>query len=500
MMKTKKAYPEDFRTSAAFAMTPWTWAFSGVVFSIFMQYLTDYSGIDSAVGQVGFAAAFGTIFLIFSRIVDALDDPLQAWIMDSAKECKFGKYRRFTVFSILLIAAGLIAMFSMPASVKSNKIALAVWVVLAYICMECGNAFFGAPIILQKATTDPRVRSKLMSIFRFSVIVAVVPASFIVTIVTAVNNKMNNIGKAFSVTVTVIVLIYVLISMIGLVLLREPYRPQESTEGEDGAKKMMPLGDIFKMLRTNKPLWVHMLAMVLGTSATGLASMVVLYFIKWVYCANMVTGEVNNIAYAGIYGLYALIGLLPNFLGPVLSPILVKWTGSVDRACRVCYLAVSVGFLALFVLYITGILQSSYWIFLILMFLINIPAATATVPTLLLNAECGDYAEFTTGKVMTAMTNAVNNIVTKAQTAINTAIPGILLVIVGYSVDAVTGNYAGDLSRLPSMVNGLAILMTVVPAVVGVASWALYKFLYPITPAVRADMTETLRKRRSGEE
>lgn len=494
--RAKKMYPEDFRTSVGFAMTPWTWAFSGVVFSIFMQYLTDYSGIDSAVGQVGFAAAFGTIFLFISRIVDAVDDPLQAWIMDSAKECKFGKYRKFTVISVVMIAIGLIFLFSMPDAVKASKAGLVIWVFLGYIIMECGNAFFGAQIILQKATTNPNIRTKLMSIFRFSLIIAVIPATFIIPIVTAVNGSINNMGKAFSVTVFVVVMCYLVISLIGILCLREPYRPQQTDEKEEGEK--LSVREIIEMLKTNKPLWIHMLAMVLGTSTSGLAGMVVIYFIKWVYCANMATGEVDNLLYAAIYGVYGLISLIPNFLGPVLAGIVVKKLGSVDRACRACYLSAGAGYLVMFVLYVTGILQSNYWIFLILYFIINIPIAIATVPTLLLNAECGDYAEYKTGKVMTAMTNSVSSIVSKAQTAINTAIPGILLVIVGYSVNAQTGNYAGDITRLPSMVNGLAILMTLVPAIVGVASWAMYKFMYPITPEIRAEMTEELRKRREG--
>ncbi len=495
-MRAKKEYPENFRTSAGFALTPWAWAFSGVVFSIFMQYLTDYSGIDSAVGQVGFAAAFGTIFLFISRIIDAVDDPLQAWIMDSAKECKFGKYRRFTLISVCLIATGLILLFSMPDAVKANKVAIVIWVFVGYIIMECGNAFFGAQVILQKSTTNPKVRSKLMTIFRFSLVVAVIPATLIVAIATAVNAGINNIGKAFTITVFVVVMVYLAISVIGILLLKEPYRPTEETEGETKKKEMLSIKEILQMFKANKALWVHMIGMLLGTSTTGLAGMVVLYFLKWVYCANMTTGEVDNVLYATIYGTYGLISLLPNFLGPFFASFLVKKLGSVDRACRACYLSCGIGFVFMFILYLTGILQSNPMIFLGLYFLINIPAATATVPTLLLNAECGDYAEYTTGKTMTALTNSVNSIFTKTQTAINTAIPGILLVIVGYSVNSETGNYAGDLSKLPDMVNGFAILMTLVPAIIGLISWAVYKFLYPITPELRATMTEELGRRR----
>ena len=42
-----------------------------------MLYLTDYAGIGS------FAAILGTILLSAGRFIDAVDDPLQGFIMDN---------------------------------------------------------------------------------------------------------------------------------------------------------------------------------------------------------------------------------------------------------------------------------------------------------------------------------------------------------------------------------------------------------------------------------
>lgn len=97
---------------------------------------------------------------------------------------------------------------------------------------------------------------------------------------------------------------------------------------------------------------------------------------------------------------------------------------------------------------------------------------------------------------MAAMTTAVNNVVQKTQSAIAVAIPGIILMTVGYSVDSVTGAYAGDLTRLPGMVTGLTVAITLLPMVVSVVAWAVYKFAYPITPEFREKMTAELDERR----
>ncbi len=134
-------------------------------------------------------------------------------------------------------------------------------------------------------------------------------------------------------------------------------------------------------------------------------------------------------------------------------------------------------------------------LFISLAFVAGIPANVATIPALLLTNECADYVEYTTGKNMAAMTSAVNNLMQKTQSAIAVLIPGIVLMVVGYSVDASTGAYAGDLTRLPHMVNGLTLIITLIPFIVSTLSWAIYKFAYPITPEFRKTMTDELEKR-----
>jgi Na+/melibiose symporter-like transporter len=70
---------------------------------------------------------------------------------------------------------------------------------------------------------------------------------------------------------------------------------------------------------------------------------------------------------------------------------------------------------------------------------------------------------------------------------------------VGYSVNSETGNYVGDIAKLPGMVLGFGVFLTVVPAAVMLIGFILYKFLYPITPEFQQKMVETLAEQRDGE-
>lgn len=495
MKRTKRQYPDNFRGRVGFFTVSWIHGFSTMIFAIFMQFLTDYSGIDAALGKVGFAAAFGTIILLITRIIDAIDDPLQAWIMDRSKEMKFGKYRFFTLISVILSGVGIVLLFTLPEAVKSNAVILTVWILLGYILYEMGFAFNGTGPILQKVTTDANVRTKMTAILRMGVIIAVIPSVFFIPIATALNSSIGDMGKSFSLTCVGIALFSCALSLLGTFLIKEPYRGNVSKEQEAEAK--LSIKDVWQMLKTNKPLWIHNIAYFMSNMAFGVTTAVLVYFLKWFYCADMATGTVDEIQYASIYGIYGVVSLLPNFLTPLIAGFVVKKLGSVDRAMRVCTLLTGVAYGIMFALYLLGILQLSPMIFIFMNLIGGIAAGTAVIPAMLLNTECADYVEYTTGKNMAAMTTAVNNLVQKGQTAIATMIPGIILMTVGYSVDSVTGAYAGDLTKLPGMVTGLTVVMTLVPLVVSVAAWWIYKKAYPITPEYREKMTAELEHRRA---
>lgn len=66
---------------------------SSFMTSMFMLYLTDYSGIGAM------AATLGTVLLLVGRVIDAVDDPLQGWIMDRTKPGKLGKYKPYIILS-----------------------------------------------------------------------------------------------------------------------------------------------------------------------------------------------------------------------------------------------------------------------------------------------------------------------------------------------------------------------------------------------------------------
>ena len=269
--------------------------------------------------------------------------------------------------------------------------------------------------------------------------------------------------------------------------------------GGEASGEKLKLKEIGRMFIQNKPLLVHTGAMFLSDMVFSLSSVISVYFLKWYYAADLATGAVDAVKYAGIYGLFALTGLLPNFIAPFIAGKLVKKAGTYARATSFCLLlgiAVNIGKAILF---FTGILRVSPYIFILFNLVGGLAMGTAVIPQTLLWAEGADYAEYKTGKKMSAIVNSVNSVLGKAQSALSTVLTGSILIAVGYSVNNETGNYAGNIAELPRMINGFGIILTIVPIVAMLLSHLLYRFLYPITPEIQKEMVEELAARRERE-
>ena len=107
MNKSDKVGFRDYFGTATMGLTDGMAA--ALMTSFFMMYLTDYSGLGK------FGAIMGSTVLLFSRIFDAVNDPIEGWIMDRAKVGKYGKYKPFIILSILTALVGVTALFFIPA-------------------------------------------------------------------------------------------------------------------------------------------------------------------------------------------------------------------------------------------------------------------------------------------------------------------------------------------------------------------------------------------------
>ena len=124
--------------------------------AMFMTFMTDYAGL----GKMG--ATLATVLLLAARIIDAVDDPIQGFIMDSGKIGKHGKYKPFFLISIIMTTIGVIALYALPNGITSKAVVVSIWVIFFYLAYDIGASFYNQNLLFRTMTNDPGERSKLL--------------------------------------------------------------------------------------------------------------------------------------------------------------------------------------------------------------------------------------------------------------------------------------------------------------------------------------------------
>lgn len=452
-----------------------------IMTSLFMLYLTDYSGL----GKLG--AVLGSTVLVFARFFDAVNDPLEGWLMDRAKVGKHGKYRPFLLLSTILISVGLIGLFSIPGGENPNIILIGAWVIIFYLLYDIGVAFFALNPMLRTMTINPDERGKLLIGPRMiSMLVGMVGAAMI-SIISSVNKGIGNMRTSFSIVITAFVGIGAVISIIGLALVREKHHAQEDPEDQ------VKLTDIFGMLKTNGALRIRLLDALFSGFIWTFLFATMTYYVKWAYCADLTTGAVDT-GKLGILSLIsAMLMFLPLILGTFIAAPLMKKFGSPIKFHRFLILAQSVPCLILFVLELLGVLALSPIPFFVCAAIVTIAIGADFIPGETLNIECMDYEIYKNGRDRSALCNACNKFMNKAQSAVSTVMVSGILLAIGYEVDSVTDTFLGELSSIPTMLTWFIVIMGLVPGILGIVAWLFLK-KYPITDEIRADMGQKLNK------
>lgn len=447
--------------------------------TMFMQYMTDYAGLGA------WGASLATILLLVARLFDAVDDPIQGFIMDSGKVGKHGKYKPFFMISIIMTAAGTILLYIMPDAVAANPVLVTVWVIFFYLVYDIGTSFNNGNLLYRTMTDDVNERSKLVIGPRLWVMIIGMLGSAMMMVIVAVNSFTGSYKKSYALVATVASLIAAVISVIGWLMVKEKHVVQQDEE------EKVKLKDFFELFKVNKAMVVHFCKNIFAGFIWTLLFATPTYYVKWGFCTDLSTGEVD-MALLGTYSLIvSMMMLLPLLFGTFLATPLMKLLKSPIRLTRLNLLLQAIGGGVLFVAQILGVLQNTPWLFFLGMFIMALAIGVDFVPQSTVEMEIMDYTIYKTGKDRSALSGVVSKFLEKAQTALSSALVGAILIAIGYNVDSVTGDYAGDIANIPTMLNWFIVVMGLVPCILGIIAFVIYRF-YPIDNTVRSDMRKYL--------
>lgn len=104
--------------------------------------------------------------------------------------------------------------------------------------------------------------------------------------------------------------------------------------------------------------------------------------------------------------------------------------------------------------------------------------------------EIIEYTIYKTGKDRSALIGVLEK---KVQNAVSSAIVlGGILIAIGYQVDSVTGNYVGDLAKMPTMLTWMIVIMGLVPAILAFVGIMIIKDSPSTSPCARISRTSSL--------
>ena len=482
MNKSDKVGFRDYFGTATMGLTDGMAA--ALMTSFFMMYLTDYSGLGK------FGAIIGSTVLLFSRFFDAVNDPIEGWIMDRAKVGKYGKYKPFIVLSILTALIGVTALFFIPADIAPW--AAVIWVIVFYLLYDMGSSFYAPNLVFRSITLDQNERGKLLVAPRIISMMTGMVTVALIAMVSGVNNIVGSMHTAWGFTVGGLLLITSAVSIFGISLVRERHHPKRD------ADERIKITDFFRLLKENRPLRVNTLAALFSGFIWTFLFATLLYYIKWGLCADLTTGVVDNGKFAMYSAIAGALQFVPLVGGTFIAVPIMKKIGDPMKFLRILLLVQAIPCGVLFLLQILGVLTTMPWLFLVCAAITTTAVGMGYIPGSTVDIEIMDYDIYKNGKERSGLCNSMNRFIAKTQTAIGASVLPMILVAIGYVVDPVTGDYAGELSKMPVMLNWFIVIMGLIPFVLGIIAFLIER-RYPITNDMRAEMRESLHKAEENE-
>ena len=255
---------------------------------------------------------------------------------------------------------------------------------------------------------------------------------------------------------------------------------------EPDEDEKVKIADFFELFKTNKAMVVHFCKCIFSGFIWTFLFATPTYYVKWGLCADLTTGEVDMTTFATYSMIISLMMLFPLLIGSLTArPMMKKLGGNPAKLTKLNLAMQGIGGAMLFLAHILGFM--SPLVFFICLFVMAYAIGNDFVPQSTVEMEIMDYTIYKTGKDRSALSGVVNRFLEKAQTAVSSAIIGVVLIAIGYEVDSVSGDFVGNLANMPTMLTWFIVIMGLIPAIFAVIGIIIYT-KYPIDDEERANI------------
>ena len=420
--------------------------------SIFSMYCTNVLGIDPLL--------MGTLTLIWT-IWDAINDPMMGALMDKAfakHQNKNGKFRPWILRATPLLAITAIALWTVPTF--CDGIATIVALFSFKILYEAAYTMFNIPMgsLLSAMSKNDSERASLSSSRGVGSMFGNMIPGMVGPVIIGIWGDRDSTG--YMITGIVCALIG-----FGICLMHYFWTEERTVVGENTQADDIKFSDILTVVKKNRPFVALCIHSICICTMQYLVSNISLYMYSEVY--HDVTYQTIGTALSSPF----MIGSM------VLVPFICKKLG-LEKLIRYCLLIGGAICGLLFVLHIVTDVHP-----LVHGVILGIGSGMSMVSIQMqwgLVGEAIDYNEFATGKRTEGSIYGTFNLSRRIGQAIGSSFGFYVLGWIGFDA-ALEVQSAGTIF-------GLKALCVLVPAVFILGSWAAFKFVWNITPDVRAKM------------
>ena len=435
----------------------------GVVMLMIISYLERFSRNILGVDPLIYAG-----ILVVWNVWDAVNDPLVGTFMDFAfSKAKPGsdKFRPWILRSIPILAVGMISLMTLPT--LFDGLLCIVVLFISKIVFELGYTIMniGMGSLLGVMATNDAERASLSSARGFGSTVGGMVGMIALPQVLAILGE-TKVGYAVAAIAAVVL-------GCGLVFIHYTFTVERNAAAQAAVKseeekeaEKIKVTDILQVFKVNRPylaLCVHSICICF---VQGIAQGAATY---------MYADVLGNI---GLASLASMISMPVMFGGLIVAPILAKKFDFVS-IIRTCIL---IGCILLGTCFIYAV-SVEQMVPILYMVWAGVGTGLVTLSVQLqwgLVGESIDYNEYLTGKRSEGSIYGVFSLTRRIGQTLSGSLAVLMISWFGY--------VAGAASQPASAILGIKLMVILIPAIIGMGSWAAFRFIWDINDEKRAKM------------
>ena len=429
--------------------------------SMVTRYYTNVLQVNTAVLAV---------LLFIWNVWDAVNDPLMGILMDkiySNTHNPKGKFRPWLLRVAPLLCITAIAFWTVPTFFQGTTMLVVLF--FCKILYEGCYTMFNIPMgsLLGAMANNDGERSALSSARGFGSLIGNVLPLMILPQLLA---KYGDTSFAFGAGAAICAVIGFVFCLLHYFWTEERNLAAVESVGKDGGMKLSDIGELFTKNRAFVALIIHGICI----CTQQYVAICTQQYVAQTFGSYMYGDVLGDI---GIMSVQSSLSMVLNVVVLFLCPMVSKKIG-LEKMIRLCLVGAAIIYGGLFVVMSVTTVSA-----LVYMVVTTIASGLSSISIFMqwgLVATVNDYHDYVTGKRAEGTVYGVFNLSRRVGQTIGNSAAVFALGVIGYT--------AGAATQPASAIAGIKAGCLLIPAIALVGSWVAFRFIWNITPDIRAKM------------